>query len=249
MSEFKIVTSFENYLINIQTAKEEWKYGYLDRIKIPTIEEEYDLTRKNIMFPIGIIKSAADISYLKEKKYFSSFPIVYNSTMITVDSLEGKAQDKNPLEMPTSEEADTWIEGDEVLYINPGLENPIRYPKDMYIKYFWLFYIVAVDFWEKYPQHVYVGNKPFNAHKDLATLHRLATYKSRFFAAVSEAKRNLPWAQEAEKMVEEKKKEGTYWSELAKVAEECDRLERETKLQQKRNILQRIFGVNKVSNT
>lgn len=178
------------------------EFGHVKNIKRLEVETYIDF-RKSVMFPISYELSSDDIAKLKGD---SLNIIIYNSTMITVDSLEGMAQDKNPQEMPTSEEADTWIEGEEVLYTYPGLEKPIRYPKDMYIKYFWLFYIVAVDFWEKYPQHVYIGNKPFTVHKDLATINRLATYKSRFYAAITEAKRNLPWAQEAEKMVEEKKK-------------------------------------------
>lgn len=177
------------------------------------------------MFPLGIIKTNEDLDFLKEFEYTNSFPVVYNSTMIPVDSLEGMAKVKDPKTMPTTEEADTWIEGDEVLYTYPGLEEPIRYPKDMYIKYFWLFYIVAVDFWDKYPEHVYVGNKPFTVNEDKDTLKRLSVYKDRFVKAIQEAVKNLSWAQEAQNMVEEKKKEGTYWSELEQVARECEKLE------------------------
>jgi hypothetical protein len=190
--------------------------------------KDYKFKRGFAMFPIVILKSKEDEKYLAEKQYSTIFPVVYNSTMIPVDSLEGMAKEKNPKTMPTTEEADTWIEDDEVLYQYPGLEEPIRYPKDMYIKYFWLFYIVAVDFWEKYPEHVVTSQ--FVSHKEILEnpkyLKNYKLFKKQFEKAVKEAEKNLKWAQEAREMVEEKKKEGTYWSELEQVAKECDKLEK-----------------------
>lgn len=192
--------------------------------------ENYLYGRKQKMFPHLTYISNKDALILKQNNYKSEwFPIVYNSTMIPVDSLEGMAKEKDPKTMPTSEDADTWIEGDEVLYNYPGLEKPIRYPKDLYIKYFWLFYIVAIDFWDKYPHHVYFSQGSYTKLRDNDSRARLENFKNRFYSAVREAKQNLPWAQEAQKMVEEKKKEGTYWSELEQVAKECDRLEEEAK--------------------
>lgn len=207
MNKFKIVNIFEHYLINIQIARDEWKYEYLERIQTPTLQESYDLIQKKIMFPIGIIKSAKDMEYLKDHNYFSTFPTVYNSRRIPVDSLVEMAMVKNVKSMPTSEESETWIEGNEVLYINAGLQETVRYPKDLYIKYFWLFYIVAVDFWDKYPQHVYVEIPDYRKNQGYTQLKKYRDFvQDTLNKAVKEAKRNLPWAQEAEKMVEEKKK-------------------------------------------
>lgn len=221
---FKTISVFENAANNLKRLVSKGQSN--DRGQT-TKEYTFEKLRKRIMFPVTQIFALEDKNYLEEKNYQNTFPIVYNSTMIPIDSLEAMAKDTNPKYMPTSEEADTWIEGNEVLYIYPGLEEPIRYPKDMYIKYFWLFYIVAKDFWDKYPQHVYFSQGSYTNKRDKDSRQRLEDFRERFGNAIEEAIRNLPWAKEANKMVEEKKEEGTFWSELADVAKECDKLEGE----------------------
>lgn len=225
MSNSKIFEIKNIFLKSAELNKHQIEKGHIKNMATLQVKM-YTSMRKYVMFPLSTLVSEEDKEKLNEN---GLGVIVYNSTMIPVDSLELMAKDKNPKTMPTTEEADTWIEGDEVLYTYPGLQEPIRYPKDLYIKYFWLFYIVALDFWDKYPQHVYFSQGPYTKLRDDDSRARLENFKNRFYSAIREAKQNLPWAQEAEKMVEEKKKEGTYWDELEQVAKECDRLEEEAK--------------------
>jgi len=158
---------------------------------------------------------------------------VVDKDMVYIDTVSavywsGKFPPKDGTEiasMGNGEDIILTLVGDEIVQTNIVGLPEWRVSRTIYFKYYWLFYIVAKDYWDKYPDDIYIesihDDCPFSEEERKELLEK---EKPLFDEGLIQAKKNYPEFTLAEEMVEEKKKEGTYWSELEAVYLESKRL-------------------------
>jgi len=205
---------------------------YLFPILIGRTGEEADLLRSNEIF-ITTPNSARVASTTNINKDWlgwvngevsGKLPKYISWTIRGIYNI-GKSENQSGGSMPSPEEYDIEVVGDEIVQTNDVGMPEWRISRKIYFKYFWLFYIVAKDYWDKYPDDIHIEPED----KDIILTEEekkeiLEQEKKVFEEALRLARENYPEFALAEEMVEEKKKEGTYWSELEAVYEESKRL-------------------------
>ncbi len=254
MKDLLTIKSFNNVFTD--GNMHQVKYGHVkDR---STLEKEiYEKFGSKVMFPIAATTEGPETVMLRSKGIFIETPNTASvgtgevetwvrwekgekirekytpiARSYTIRNVYADATTKEPRRLMSPEEYDIVVKGEEVVQTNTVAMPEWKVSRKIYFKYFWLFYIVAKDYWDKYPDDIHIQTKaPEKPLTEEEKEEILKKEKPIFEEALREAKKNYPEYELAEKMVEAKKKEGTYWEELKEVYKESIRLKEEIKKQ------------------
>lgn len=140
------------------------------------------------------------ISSLKTQEKLDSY--LYLLVREDLDFIVSLAISKQNISMSDRSGGEIEITNEQVKYAHSDSQDSIVFPRTELLTLFWLHYIIAIDYWDKYEK---LGTEE---------------YRESIKKAVEKAMANLPEAKAAQKMRDEKIEAGEYWEEMAEAAME-----------------------------